>query len=106
MWDQAAARPRHGRLLRAHDSTRLRHVDGSRDATWPEEVMYFRTSSVSPDPHGRVPDLRVRPEAPKASKPDPLDGIWIPPSEVRSAHSKVPGREYPGLCQGQARVRY
>jgi hypothetical protein len=68
---------------------------------------------ISPDPHARVPDpctynpdLRVRSAAPKASKPDPLDGIRIPPSEVRVAHSKIPGREYPGLCQGQARVRY
>jgi hypothetical protein len=29
----SAARPRHGRLLKAHGNTRLRHVDGPKDAT-------------------------------------------------------------------------
>jgi hypothetical protein len=98
MWDQAADRSRHERLLGTHGSTRLRRVVGSRDATWPEEVMHSRTSSVGPDFHGRVPDpctynpdLRVRPGAPRASEPNPLDGIRIPPNEVRAAHNEVPG---------------
>jgi hypothetical protein len=63
----SVARPRHGRLLRAHDNTRLRHVDGPKDATWPEEVVYSRIPSVgpdlqekAPDPCTHNPDIRVR----------------------------------------------
>jgi hypothetical protein len=50
------ARPSIGRLLWASDSTRPLHVDGSRAATWPEKMIYSKVSTVSPDPHGKVPD--------------------------------------------------
>jgi hypothetical protein len=53
----SAARPRHGRLLKAHDNTRLCHVDGPKDATWPEEVIYSRILSVGPDLHEKASDL-------------------------------------------------
>ena len=48
--------PRHGRLLKAHGNTRLRHVDGPKDATWPEEVIYTRILSVGPDLHEKASD--------------------------------------------------
>jgi hypothetical protein len=53
----STARPRHERLLRAHDNTRLRHVDGPKDATWPEEVVYSRIPSVGPNLQEKAPDL-------------------------------------------------
>jgi hypothetical protein len=63
----SAAHPRHGRLLRAHGNTRLCHEDGTKDATWPEEVVYSRISLVGPDlqekasdPCTHNPDLQVR----------------------------------------------
>jgi hypothetical protein len=56
MWDQAAARPRHGRLLGTHCSTRLRRVVGPKDATRPEEVIYSRILSVGPDLHEKASD--------------------------------------------------
>jgi hypothetical protein len=31
-------------------------MGGSRAATCPEKVIYSKTSTVSPDPQGRVPD--------------------------------------------------
>jgi hypothetical protein len=52
----STARPRHGRLLKAHGNTRLRRVDGPKDATWPEEVIYSRILSVGPDLHEKVSD--------------------------------------------------
>jgi hypothetical protein len=48
-----------------------------------------------------VQDLHV-------GKPDLSNGIQTPLYVVRAAHSRVPrfwDREYPGLNQGQARVR-
>jgi hypothetical protein len=53
VWDQATARPRRGRLLRAHNSARLLHTGGSEAATCPEEVIYSKASSVGPDPPGQ-----------------------------------------------------
>jgi hypothetical protein len=50
------ARPSLERLLWARDSTRPLHVDGSGAATWPEKMIYSKVSTVSPDPHGNVPD--------------------------------------------------
>jgi hypothetical protein len=50
------ARPSLGRLLWANNSTRPHHVDGSGTATWPEKMIYSKVSTVSPDPHGKVPD--------------------------------------------------
>jgi hypothetical protein len=34
-------------------------VDISGTATWPEKMIYSKVSTVSPDPHGRVPDLCI-----------------------------------------------
>jgi hypothetical protein len=72
------ARPNLRRLLWASNSTRPHHVGGSRTATWPEKIIYSRVSTVSPDPHGKVPnpsiyrpDLRVRSRTSTGAKPDP-----------------------------------
>jgi hypothetical protein len=75
-------------------------------ATCPEKVIYSKASTVSPDPHGKVPDpwiyssdLQVGPGPPRVRTgplewdPDPLYG-------VRAAHSRVPrfqDRTHPGL---------
>jgi hypothetical protein len=60
---------------------RPRHVDGSEDATWPEEMIYSKVSTVSPDPHGKVsdpciyrPDLRVRSRTSTGANPTPRMG--------------------------------
>jgi hypothetical protein len=83
-------------------------MDSSRVALWPEKTIYSRVSTVGPDPHGKVsdpctygPDLRVRSRISTGVNRTPLCG-------VRATHSKVLGfwdKEYPGLNQGQARVR-
>jgi hypothetical protein len=51
--------PSLGSLLWASNSIRPHHVGGSGAATWPEKVMYSKASTVSPDPHGRLPDPRI-----------------------------------------------
>jgi hypothetical protein len=48
--------PNFGWLLYASGSSRPHHMDGSRDTTWPEEVIYSEAPSVGLDPHERVPD--------------------------------------------------
>jgi hypothetical protein len=53
------ARPSLGRLLWASNSAQPHHVDGSRGTTWPEKMIYSKVSTVSPDPHGKVPDLEM-----------------------------------------------
>jgi hypothetical protein len=70
-----------GRLLWASDSTRPLHVGGSRAATWPEKMIYSKVSTVSPDPHGKVPDhciyrpaLRVRSRTPTGANRTPRMG--------------------------------
>jgi hypothetical protein len=50
------ARPSLGRLLWASNSTRPHHVDGSGTATWPEKMIYYKVSTVSSDPYGKVLD--------------------------------------------------
>jgi hypothetical protein len=69
----------------------------SEAATWPEKVMYSKASTMSPDPHGRVPDpwiygpdLQVGPRPPRV-RTGPLE--WDPdppPYRVWTAHSGVP----------------
>jgi hypothetical protein len=49
-------RPSLERLLWASNSARPHHMGGSEAATSPEKVIYSKASTVSPDPHGRVPD--------------------------------------------------
>jgi hypothetical protein len=80
-------------------------VGGSGATTWPEKVIYSKASTVSPDPHGKVPDpwiynpdlqdgpgpTRVR-TGPLEWDPDPF--VW-----VRTAHSGVP-RPYLRLRRG------
>jgi hypothetical protein len=67
VWDHTMARPNLERLLWASNNTRPHHVDGSEGTTWPEKMIYSKVSTVSLDPHGKVPDpciyrpdLRVR----------------------------------------------
>jgi hypothetical protein len=57
--DQAMARPSIGRLLWASNSTRPHHVGGSKAATWAEKMIYSKISTMSPDPHGKVPDPSI-----------------------------------------------
>jgi hypothetical protein len=49
-------RPSLGRLLWVHNIARPHHKGGSGAATCPEKVIYPKASTVSPEPHGRVPD--------------------------------------------------
>jgi hypothetical protein len=76
------ARPSLGQLLWASDSTRPLHVDGSGAATWPENMIYSKVSTVSPDPHGKVSDpciyrprLRVRSRTPTGANQTPRMGF-------------------------------
>jgi hypothetical protein len=39
-----------------YNSTSPHHMGGSGAATCPEKVIYSKASTVSPDPHGKVPD--------------------------------------------------
>jgi hypothetical protein len=82
------------------NSARPHHVDGSRAATWPEKTISSKVSTVGPDPHGKVPNPRVRSRTSTGASRTPLCG-------VQATHSRVPGfwdKEYPGLNQGQAGV--
>jgi hypothetical protein len=109
------ARPSIGRLLWASNSTRPHHVGGSRAATWAEKMIYSKISTMSPNPHGKVPDPCIyKSRTPgmvqdlHVGKLDLSDGIRTPLYGVRAAHSGILGlwdREYPCLNQGQARVR-
>jgi hypothetical protein len=63
---------------RVVNSTRPHHVDGSGAVTWPEKTIYFKVSTVGPDPHRKVsdpciyrPDLRVRSRTSTGREPDP-----------------------------------
>jgi hypothetical protein len=69
-------------------------------ATCPEKVTYSKTSPVSPDPHGKVPDPCIYGPDLHVCEPDPWNGIRTPLYGVRAAHSEVPGfqdRTYLGL---------
>jgi hypothetical protein len=109
------ARPSLGRLLWASNSTQPHHVDGSGTTTWPKKMIYSKVSTVSLDPHGKVsdpciyrPGLRVRSRTSTGANRTPRMGFGPPLCGVRATHSRVPGfwnREYPGLNQGQSRVR-
>jgi hypothetical protein len=82
------------------NNARPHHVGGSGAATWPEETIYSKVSTVGPDPHGKVSD-------PWIHRPDPGTGPG-PLRGVRATHNRVPGfweKEYPDLNQGQAGVR-
>jgi hypothetical protein len=75
------ARPSLGRLLWASDNTRPLHVGGSGAATGPQKMIYPKGSTVSPDPHGKVPDpciyspgLRVRSRTPAGANRTPRMG--------------------------------
>jgi hypothetical protein len=48
-------RPSLGQLLWVHNSARPHHMGGSGAATCPERVIDPKASTVSPNPHGRVP---------------------------------------------------
>jgi hypothetical protein len=87
-------------------------MGGSEIATCPEKVIYSKASTVSPDPHGRVPDPCRTPEytvqaykfgpGPPRVRTEPLELDPDPPYGVRATHSGVPGfqdRTYPGLNQ-------
>jgi hypothetical protein len=52
-------RPSLGRLLWVHNSAGTHHTGGSRATTCPEKVIYSKSSTVSPEPHGRVPDPSI-----------------------------------------------
>jgi hypothetical protein len=91
-------RPSLEQLLWASNSTLLHQVVGSGAATCPEKVIYSKASTVSSDPHGKVPDpwiysldLQVGPGPPRVRtgpleldpNPPPRYGVW-------AAHSMVP----------------
>jgi hypothetical protein len=90
-------------------------MGGSGAATWPEKMIYSKVSTMSLDPHGKVPDPYIyKSRTPgmvedlHVGKPDLSDGIWTPLYGVRAAHSGIPGlwdREYLGLYQGQTGSR-
>jgi hypothetical protein len=95
----STARPEHGQLLKAHGNTRLRRVDSPKDATWPEEVIYSRILSVSPDPHEKASNPGTHNPNPfeyglglPSEQAGPLDEVRTPLSEVRVTRSKVPGQ--------------
>jgi hypothetical protein len=82
VWDQAMTRPSLGRLLWVHNSALSHHMGGSGATMWPEKVIYSKASTVSPDPHGKVPDpwiyspdLQVGPGPPRV-RTGPLE--WDP----------------------------
>jgi hypothetical protein len=100
VWDQTMARPSLGRLLWASNSARPHHMDDSVAATWPENMIYSKVSTVSPDPHGKVSDpciyrsgLRVRSRTPTGANRTPR--MNPDPSEWGSGHSQQ-GPEIPG----------
>jgi hypothetical protein len=72
-------RPSLGRLLWVHNIARPHHKGGSGAATCPEKVIYPKASTVSPEPHGRVPD-------PWIYSPDPQG--W---SRTSTCASRTPG---------------
>jgi hypothetical protein len=65
-------------------------------------MIYFKVSTVSLDPHGKVSDPYIyRPSLQVRSK-TPTGTNWTPLCEVRATHDRVPGfpdREYLGLNQ-------
>jgi hypothetical protein len=74
-------RPSPMRLLWVHSSAQLHQMGGSEAAMCPEKVIYFKASTVSPDPHGRVSD-------PWIYSPDPQG--W---SRTSTCVSRTPGME-------------
>jgi hypothetical protein len=85
------------------------HIGGSGAATCPEKLIYSKTSTVSPDLHGKVSDpwiyslvLQVWSRTPTCT--DRTPGMRSePPYGVRAAHSRVPrfqDRTRPGFNQG------
>jgi hypothetical protein len=78
--------PSLGRLLWASNSAWSHHIGGSGAATCPEKVIYSKTSTVSPDPHGKVPDpwiyspdLQVWSRTPTCTDRTPGMGSGPPP---------------------------
>jgi hypothetical protein len=77
--DHGSPQPRATTL--ASDSPRPLHEGGSGAATWPEKMIYPKVSTVSPDPHGKVPNpfiyspgLRVRSRTPVGANRTPRMG--------------------------------
>jgi hypothetical protein len=85
-------------------------MGGSGAATCLEKVIYSKASTVSPNPHGRVPEhciyglglqIWLGPGPPRVQT-GPLEWDPDPPYGVQAAHSGVPGfqdRTYPDLNQ-------
>jgi hypothetical protein len=93
-------RPSLGRLLWVDNSAWPHHMGRSRAATCPEKVIDPKASTVSPDPHGRVPDpwiyspdLQDWSRTSMCASRTPRMGYGRPPPPpygVRAAHNGVP----------------
>jgi hypothetical protein len=96
------------------NNARPHHVDGSGATTWAEKTMYSKVSTVSPDPHGKVPDpciyrpdLRVRSRTSIGANRTPRMGsgpLCVGPEPLTAGSQGFWDKEYPGLNQGQAEV--
>jgi hypothetical protein len=85
VWDQATTRPSLRRLFWVHNSARLHHVGGSGAATWLENVIYSKASTVIRTPTGerRTPGYAVRTPRVGPGPPDIQSG---PPRLVPDLH--------------------
>ena len=93
---------------RVGNNTRPHHMDGSRATTWPEKTISSEVSTVGSEPHGKVPNPRVRCRTSTGADRTPPDGVRTPLHGVWATHGGVPGfwdKEYPDLNRSQAGVQ-
>jgi hypothetical protein len=108
--------PSLGRLLWVHSSARLRYMGRPRAAMCLKKVIYSKASTVSPDPHGRAPDLWIHSSEPQGwsrtstcasrtprmgpeTPPPPVWGLGHPQWGPKTEHTRA-------LSRTQAGVRY